>query len=770
MKGLTARWASLVGVSALAIATQPARAAEPLQAAAPADTAGSADAPVAEQQRTNVPQAAQLPSRTGQISVGSPQGMVGDDTVGDIIITAQKRSESIQDVPIAITAISGDTLTRSGITGTDALQKVAPGLTVAAIGSGFVSYTYIRGGGTNQLDIGADPSVAYFIDEIYIGGTAGLQFDLFDIDHIEVLKGPQGTLFGRNAASGAISIVTKRPSSVAEGYASLEAGNYGIAVARAGLTGPLVGDSLLYRLAVGYKHNDAFVKNLAEGDDPGELSSLSGRAQLEWRGDGVALLLTADGLRARNGQTGWFLSTASKTSVLTPAANALFPMPGESFYRHYYRPGFERQDLWSVSGRLEWSTPIGELTAISAYRDNGFERSQDYTPGVDALRLVTDSRDRTFSQEVRMVSDADQRLRWVAGLFYYHADQTMEYQQVAGSTFVVAPVRNTIRTDDHRLTTKSYAAFGQLSFDIVDDLTLIAGLRYTRDEKRSRRELSTVPPTPTSNFSVDAKKKWDAFTPAVTLQYDINPDVMIYGSYRRGFKSGGFQPAPVATPAIGGTPFDPENVDAYEIGLKSALLDRTVTLNVNLFLSKIRDQQVLQTLPGAINLVSNAGETTAKGFDVSIKARPIRALRLTGDFTYQEARYDRYETLVAGVLNDFAGNTQFRSPDVSLALSAEYDVDLGSAGRLTPAVQYSYRSKLFFTAANLETPGLFQPGYDLADARVTYTPARGDWDLAAWVKNIGDTRYFRNIVVIGTTGIGGPGDPTTFGGTLNVRF
>lgn len=693
-----------------------------------------------------------------------------DDGVEEIIVTAQRRSESIQDVPIAITAISGDTLARSGVTGTDALQRLAPGLNIATVGSGFVSYTYIRGGGTNQIDIGADPSVAYFVDEIYIGGTAGLQFDLFDIDHIEVLKGPQGTLFGRNAASGAISVVTKRPSPEAEGYASLELGNYSNVVARAGLTGPLAGDRLLYRFAVATKHHGGFVENLSGGEDPGKLSTLGGRAQIEWRGDDVRFLGTIDGLRTRNGQTAQFLSTASKTSILTPAAAATLPVPGQSFYAHFYRPGYEDQDLWSLSGRLEWTTPIGELTAISAYRNNSFERSQDYTPGVDALRLTTDEQDRTFSQEIRLASDGDRRLRWLGGLYYYHAKQTLLYQQVAGSTFAIAPVRNTVRADDHRLITDSYAAFGQLSFDIVEDLTLVAGLRYTVDEKRSTRVLSTTPRTATSNFTVDVKEKWTGFTPAVTLQYDINPDIMVYGSWRRGFKSGGFQPAPVGNPILGATPFNPEKVDAYEIGLKSSLLDRTLTFNIDLFLSKIGNQQVLQTLPGAVNLVSNAGRTTAKGVDIQIKARPVPALRLTGDLTYQEARYDRYLTLFGGVQQDFSGNTQFRSPDITVAGSAEYDFDLGTAGTLTPAIQYSYRSKLFYTAGNLTTPGLFQPGYSIADARLTYMPTGGNWDVTAWVRNIGGTKYFRNIVVIGTTGLAQTGDPSHFGGSFNVRF
>ena len=735
-----------IGVGALVLGGQQAQAVGLPQAPSPATT------------------------QTEQTAPPQPESAARDDTVDDIIVTAQKRSESIQDVPIAITAVSGDTLIRSGVTGTDALQRLAPGLNISTVGSGFVSYTYIRGGGTNQIDIGADPSVAYFVDEVYIGGTAGLQFDLFDIDHIEVLKGPQGTLFGRNAASGAISIVTKRPSSEPGGYASLEVGNYGNVIARAGLTGPLVGDSLLYRVSVGSKHHDAYVRNLAEGEDPGKLASLSGRAQIEWRCADVSFLLTADGLRQRNGQTAQFLSTATKTSILTPAAAALFPLPGESFYRHYYRPGFESQDAWAVSSRLEWATPIGDLTAITAYRDNSFKRSQDYTPGVDALRLVTDEHDKTFSQEVRIVSNANQRLRWLAGLFYYHADQTLLYQQVAGSTFAVAPLQNTVRSDDHDLVTNSYAAFGQLSFDILDDLTLIAGLRYTIDKKRSTRDLSTVPATATSNFRVTSKDKWDAFTPAVTLQYDVTPDVMIYGSWRRGFKSGGFQPAPVSTPALGTTPFDPEKVDAYELGLKSALFDRTVTFNVDVFLSKIRDQQILQTLPGAINLVSNAGRLTAKGVEVSVKARPVRALRLTADLTYQEARFDQYLSLVGGVQNDFSGNSQIRSPDFTGAVSAEYDIDLQGAGRLTPAFQYSYRSKLFYTPANLETDGIYQPGYGLADARVTYTPASEAWDLTAFVRNVGGEKYFRNIVVIGSTGLAQVGDPTTFGGTFSVRF
>ena len=693
--------------------------------------------------------------------------------VQDIIVTAQKRSESIQRVPIAITAVDGDTLSRSGITGTDAIQKLAPGLNISTIGSGFVSYTYIRGGGTNQVDIGADPSVAYFIDEIYIGGTAGLALDLFDIDRVEVLKGPQGTLFGRNAASGAISIVTKRPSTTFSGYASVEAGNYGSIVARAGVTGPLAGDSLFYRFSVGSKHHDAYVENLNGGEDPGRLSSLAGRGQIEWRGSNARLLITADAMRGRNGQTAQFLATSLKTSLLTPSAAATLPLPRESFYRQSYRPGFENQDVRSLSGRLEWSMPVGELTSISAYRDSRFDRSQDYTPGADALRIDTEEHSRTFSQEVRIASDVNQRLRWLLGAFYYHANQTRFDAQFLGSTFAAPAARNTVRADDARLVTTSYAAFGQLSFEIIDDLTLIAGLRYTQDQKRNDRDVSTTPRTATSDFTLSVRDKWDAFTPAFTLQYNVSAASMLYGSYRRGFKSGGFQSSPLASPEIGMRPFNPEYVDSYEIGVKSSLLNRRLVVNADLFVSKIRDQQILQTVlgtAGPINLVSNAGATAAKGLDISVKARPISAFRFGVDVTYQRARFDKYSTLVVGVPASFAGNTQLRSPRFTGAINADYDIGLANAATITVSGQYSYRTKQFYTPANLLTAGLYQPGYSLADAQAVFRPSGGDWDIAAWVRNIGGTKYFRNIVVVGTTGLGVTGDPTTFGGTLNVRF
>jgi iron complex outermembrane receptor protein len=200
--------------------------------------------------------------------------------IEEVLVTAEKRAENLQRVPISLTALSSAQLTKSGITSLDAVQRYAPGLSMATVGSGFVSYTYLRGSGTNQIDSGSDPSVGFFVDEVYVTGTAGLQFDLYDVERIEVLKGPQGTLFGRNAAAGAISITTKRPKPEFGGFAQLDLGNYGWVNAEAAVTGALTADGAWrFRVAGSLKKRDAFTRNLA-GKDPGDIDSKSGRVHL----------------------------------------------------------------------------------------------------------------------------------------------------------------------------------------------------------------------------------------------------------------------------------------------------------------------------------------------------------------------------------------------------------------------------------------------------------------------------------------------------------
>lgn len=698
-----------------------------------------------------------------------PAAYANDDSsqVDEIIVTAQKRAENVQQVPISISVLNDKALGRSGVTSLDSLQRLAPGLTMATVGSGFVSYTYMRGSGTNQIDSGTDPSVAFFVDEVYQTGTAGLQFDLFDVERIEVLKGPQGTLFGRNAAAGAISIVTKRPSATFEGSALVEVGNYDTVTARASLTGPMnESGSVRYRISGAAKEKGNVTRNLA-GADPGDIHSVSGRAQLEFVGEKATFLLTADIFRARNGMTNQFISSAYKGNLVATADLPLLP-PGESFYQHYYDvDGFENQDTQSIVGRLEWETGLGDVTAISAYRHNAFDRLQDQDGTIlSSAVLATEQRDRSFSQELRLAKDVD-AFSLIAGVYYFHSVTDREDQLQLGPYYPTLTLRNRVGIDRSKIKTTSYAGFGHLTFHATDKLNLTAGVRYTHDKKSDERYVARYAATP---YSVSPGDSWSSFDPAVTVDYQAMPNLMLYASYRRGFKSGGFQTLLPLSAAIASITVEPERVSSYEAGFKSEWFDRKLLANVSIFRSDITNQQILRTtfIPNLGNnfVIDNAGRTRADGVDITLSAAPVAGLRLDANMTYQEARFRKYDS---GAIS-YAGKHQLRSPDFTGSFGAEYTLELPSQAKLTARGEYTYQSVVYFDNPNTRLDGVYQPGFGLANARLTYLSPNGAWELSAWVRNITDEQYFRNIAVAGIGGLGAPGDPRTFGGTLQIKF
>lgn len=705
----------------------------------------------------------------GVLTAGGAQAATETEAakVDEVIVTAQKHSENLQNVPISITALNEAALARSGVTTLDSIQRYAPGLTMSTVGSGFVSYTYMRGSGTNQIDSGSDPSVAFFVDEVYLTGTAGLQFDLFDVARVEVLKGPQGTLFGRNAAAGAISITTKRPDANFNGALAVDAGDYSAYSARATVTGPVTDDGkVLFRLSGALKEHGPYTHNLAGGEDPGSINSAGGRAQLEVLGDNTTVLFSADALRARNGMTNQFLSSASKAAFIAPADLALLPA-GETFYNHYYNVnGHENQDVFGFTARVESTTPLGKLTSISAVRSNTFDRVQDQDGTILAsYGLNSNERDRSFSQEVRLANDW-QRFHWLGGLYYYNNTTDRQDQVIAGPNFATTAFRNTVSTDRNHLTTQSFAVFAQATYDLTDQFSVTAGGRFTHDHKEDQRFVQrfTFP-----SYTVDPKANWSSFDPSVTLNYHVTPAVLLYASYRRGFKSGGFQTLLPASAALAAVPFQPERVNSYETGIKSEWFDHRLRANISVFRSDVGNQQILRTVTTAgvtNNIIDNAGRTRTNGVDMAFTAMPVSGLRLEANMTYQQARFAEY--LSGGV--SFAGKHQLRSPDFTGSFGAEYTFNLADNGGLTLRGEYNYQSAVFFDAANTKLTGVYQPAFGLTNVRLTYAPLNAKWNVAVWGKNLADTEYFRNIAVAGVTGLGVPGDPRTWGVSLQLNF
>jgi len=699
--------------------------------------------------------------------LAAPFALAQDAVTGvdEIIVTAQKRSENLQQVPISILAMDAEALEASGVATIDDVTRLAPGMSMSNVGSGFVSYTYIRGAGTNVIDSGADPSVAYFLDEVYLGGTAGLQFDLVDIARIEVLKGPQGTLFGRNAAAGAVHIITQDPAAALEAKASLTLADYGLINAQAGISGPLSADGVWrFRLSGGHRERDAFTENVS-GLDPGFIDTYSARAQLQYVTPNFMALLTGDYFTSDNGMTPHFLSTAFSGSILTPAAAAALPT-GQTFYRRYYdTDGYEQQDTFAITGRMEWELGDTTLTSISAYRDNQFSRLQDQDGSAAAgYRLRSEEADRTFSQELRLSGDSD-RLQWVLGLYYYHAETDRIDQVPTGSAFVVPALQNTNAIYDSDITIDSYAAFGQLTYYFTDALSATFGGRYTLDEKELDQ---TNTPRFGAPYNTLLTPDWDSFDPAFTLSYQASPDVMVYFSARQGFKSGGFQSLP-ATAAIAATIYNPERVVSYELGLRSRTFDNRLQVNASVFRAQIDDQQILRIPAPSVTFIDNAGETVTDGIDVSISAAVTPRFSIDWNTTLQAARYEVYACPTCTPAYDFSGKQQIRSPDFMSSLIMEYTQPIG-VGDLRFRGDYFYQSEMFFDTANTRVDGYYQPSYGLLGARITFTPEQGNWDLSVFGKNLTDEEYFRNIVPVSGTGVGTPGDPMTVGVSLNWRM
>lgn len=707
-----------------------------------------------------------------------------DASLQEIIVTAQKRSESAQSVPISIAAVSGATLAQSGAVNLENVQRLTPGLTISTIGTGWVSYTYIRGVGTSQVDPRADPSVAYFIDEVYLGGSSGLQFDLSDIERIEVLKGPQGTLFGRNTSGGAISIITKKPSDKFGLDFTADAGNYNLLAGRGSVTGPLTSDgSLRYRLSGSVRHRDPVTQNLGGGRDPGKVNTWGARGSLEYVGSDLTAQISADYFHSNYGMANTFLLTPCvaapvNTCFLSAGGAAkVAANPGQTFFRGYYDhpDGFERQRVWSVTGRLEWTLPFATLTSISAYRRNDFSRANDQDGSIaDGYTWNTDELDRTFSQELRLAHTGD-KFDWLAGLYYYNARTTREDFWTIGADIAIPPLRNTIYRDFSHITTESFAAFGQGTYHFTDEFSLSVGGRYTHDRKKDDRTV-VLAIAAGGGYSVNPSNSWQSFDPAVTIEYKANQNFMLYGSYRRGFKSGGYQTVLQSSPVTASLPYNPEHVNSFEAGIKSEWFNRRLRVNIAGFHTQIKGQQVsrVDVSRSAAIIIDNAGTASANGVDLAISAQITRAFSIDWAATYQQARFDKYDTIVGGVPTSYAGNHQPRSPDFMLSAAANYVLPLGSWGSATVHGDWFHQSRVFFQAENFGVNpsgiDISQRKYDVFNARLTVAPSDGPWELSGWVKNIGDTHYCRNIANVGLSGLCSPGDPRTYGLTVGLHF
>ncbi|MDA5192674.1 TonB-dependent receptor [Govanella unica] len=674
--------------------------------------------------------------------------------IEEITVTAQRRAENLQSVPISITAFSDRGLEARGVETTEDLAQFTPGLTFS--NNAVIGQAYIRGIGSNQLNIGSDPSVAVSIDGVYIARPTGSIQTFLDVERVEVLKGPQGTLYGRNATGGAINIISQAPTAELTGKVSLSMGNYEALSGAAMVSGPIVADKLLARVSVGRDKRDGFQLNVFNDERVNNLNNTQARAIFDFLPtDGLKIRLAGDIYHER--------STRGLAAYVTvPGPPTLrFNTPIRSDYEHAdmdARLG-AKVDAHGLSATI--TKDMGDLTAtsISAYRYSHYQLNLDldfsgYAFAQNEPQLETS---KTFTQEFRLASGNDQPLTWIAGLYYLNERAATENNYTFFATNIVQRPAGKTRTN-------AYAAFGEAYYRPWEPLRLTVGLRYSTE----KRAVDVESRTNGVLSSFQGSSNFDAFTPKFGIDFTLAKDVMAYASVTRGFKSGGYNATSVTNPA-----FMPEKVWAYEAGIKSSLFDNRMRLNAAAFYYDYTDLQVIESVPGQRSNITNAAAATIKGLEVDTEVVVTEGLTLSGALSLLDAKYDRYSTIDSerpslGLLN-LKGKTLPRSPKFTATLGATYVVDM-NWGNVTFRGDYSHTSKIQFVAFN--TPAEIQKGYDLVNARVTIEPKNSGWNVSAWVRNLTDTHYAQLILT--NSGFWGtaefPGNPRTYGLTVDYSF
>ena len=730
----------------------------------------------------------------------------------EIIVTAQKREQDLSDVGISITAFSGAQLKELGITSTQQLDDMVPGLMVTDFGSGTITQFTIRG--SAQLDFAdhQEPPVAVYSDGVYNSYMGGVGFSFYDVERIEVLRGPQGTLFGRNATGGLVHIITKKPTRENEGYVELTGGEYGQIRAEGALSGPL-GDTLSGRLSLAYEDTDGYQENRI-GDDLNDVNNFSGRIQLLFEpSDDLSVHITGNwssddangqgysirpGLADIGGIPG--LPGDSLVREGTPAQQDAFcagffgppfPLaPGATDCFGYTEPdtddntvavneeGFFKRDHYGITGNIEWNLN-NRLRIVSITNWQDFEKHYledvDGTPApLFTFNQNVDS--EQFSQELQVHSETD-RLKWVAGAYYLNIDS--DY-------LIITDVLNCCLVEfdnDVKLETESYAFFLQAEFSLTEQFSFIGGFRWTEDEKdiaatpictnAGPGEAFGLPADPCDFFfggtaqtgtplaSSRSEGEWSG---VFELNWQPDDDWLVYVKYSRGNKAGGFNAgATFLFDASTVFTFDGEVLKSYEGGVKAKLFGGKARLNTSVFHYDYEDFQNFSSQ--GINLIVFNTDAKNTGAEIELITNPLEGWEFLLGLSLQDAK--QKDVTFAGATRDMP---MPNAPDVTFNGLGRYEWPL-FGGSVAAQIDFNYVDRRALNG--IDHPGLFDGSYIVANARLDYTSSDGKWEANLWVKNFTDTDYVSTLFDLSTfTGviIDVPVAPRWFGGTVRYNW
>jgi iron complex outermembrane receptor protein len=764
---------------------------------------------------------------------GAPAALAStNDTTSSldsVVITARFRREDAQTVPISLSVVDAATLERTRTDNTSQLSQLVPSLNYVSPNPRNTAFT-IRGLGSSVVAIaqsndGLEPGVGFYVDQVYHGRPATAAFDFMDLDRVEVLRGPQGTLFGKNTTAGAISISTKAPTFAREGAVEVSAGDYGYYQAKGYLSGGLFGDVVAARVSAATTGHNGVLKNVTTGIDDNDQHNSEARVQF--------LIAPSDALHVRLiGDYSNFNSTCCTqvfvgvgTSLKSPSKQ----YPGLATGVRYAPPSLNPYDRLTdidaalkvatneggVSAITDWNLGAATLTSVTAWRWWNWDAAndRDYTSlSIQTLQHIPSRQDQ-YSQEFRIASNGTNTVDYVAGLYWF--DQTIlgepitQYGPVATYWLLGPPstypsnLLDGYTTDGHtRFHSDSYAAFGEAVWHATSRLSVTAGLRYTVENKQGRYASTVFGGLATTNQTLTNAKlsilrpqsytatvNDGAATGRVNVSYDIADGAMLYAIYSRGNKSGGINMSglPLNTanlPALSTAVVRPERITTGEIGVKTRLFDRRLLFNVDVYDTEVKDFQtnVVDTGPGALRgYLANIEKVRVRGVEADA------TFRLTDHFdghlssAWTDGKYVSYKNgpcpleLIGNstAVCDLSGRPLSVTPHTAVAAGAEYFQPLGM-GRLSG--EAFLRADLIYRTATYGDPSdsryTLIPGYTLVNAIFGFRNP-GRWEVSVWARNLLNRNYLQNLTVqAGNSGliVGAPSDPRFVGGTVRVMF
>ena len=683
---------------------------------------------------------------------------VDDKGPQNIVVTATRTGATrLQDTPIAITVIDHRTIERAGLDDVRDLATLTPNLLVTQNAS--FGQIYIRGVGSNNVFVGSDPSSTIHLDGVYLGRPASVLTNFLDVERIEVLRGPQGTLYGRNSVGGTINIISRKPGFTLEAKAQLSVGNYNLLRGEAYVSGPLVANRIAASVSVIGSRRNGYLANAVPGvGDVDDENVVGSRAQLRFTlSPTVEIIVRGDYFHHDQAIAGY-------VKLLETSADPLANSTLGDFRRVALNIlPLSRGEQQGLAAEIVYNLgPSVGLTSLTSYRASRVRYINDSDGSALNVRQTDLFEDQhQLSQEFTLTGRAE-RLSYISGLYYFD-------ERIAVDSTVTTFASNRSRLQPV-VDTMALAGFGHLTYALTGRLAASVGIRYSHEQKRFAQLATTTSVAigallPGFPRSYTTRRADDAWTPKFGLEFRASNDVLLYAVATKGFKSGGFNFSSL-NPAQG---FKSEQLWSYEAGAKVDLFNRILRVNAAIFHYDYDDLQILSFLsPGVID-ISNAADARVNGAELEAQFRPTRWLKLDGNFAYLDARYRKFTNAIrpGNIAFDASGNRLNLSPEFSYSLLALVEAPVGK-GAVFVRGEYSYRTGQYFSALNSGLDG--QRGYGLINASIGYTAPGGRLQLILLARNLADVEYVTSTAGFPTGTVGRVGEPRTFSLRAIARY